>query len=102
LAARRKFGHSVPQAGHANSSRSFLWSDMASDSEYDRYVLKKYEHFSLFLAQDQHYLGQAYAWLNRPGTMQRYSQLTAEEMVGLQKIAKEYEDVLERLWSPDT
>ncbi|MBI2109429.1 MAG: hypothetical protein HYT93_04650 [Parcubacteria group bacterium] len=69
--------------------------------QYEPFVLKKYEHFTLFLHDDQYYLGRAYAWLSRPGEMQRFSQLTPQELNELKRIAEEYEKVLGNLWQPD-
>ena len=74
---------------------------MSYSAQYEQFVLKKYQHFTLFLHDDQHYLGRAYAWLVREGEMQRFSQLTRGELIELAMIAKEYEKVLEILWHPD-
>ena len=70
--------------------------------EYEWSILKEYTHWTLLLAETPTpYLGKAIVWLARPGEMQRYSELTIDELTELQKILKEYEGALGRLWKPD-
>ncbi len=71
-------------------------------SQYQPYILKRYEYLTLLLNEHQRYLGRAVAWLSRPGDMQRFSGLWAGELVELQLITREYESVLDRVgWKPD-
>ena len=69
-------------------------------AEYEPYVLKGYQYGTLVLHTDQRYLGRAYWWLSRKGTMQRFSNLWAGELVELQLVLQRYELALEQLWSP--
>src|SRR5689334_8594470 len=64
-------------------------------------TLRNYPCWSLHLNHDQRYLGRAYAWLNRGGTMQRFSQLIGKEGEWLQIIIKKYESAMRELWAPD-
>jgi len=64
-------------------------------------VLKEGPHWTLYLHQNQYYLGRAYAWLVRPGQMQRLSRLPPEELTSLQALQQLYERALNQLWHPD-
>ena|SRR3989344_1271231 len=69
---------------------------------YAPWILKKYQYFTLLLnSNNQRYLGRSYAWLNRPGEMQRLSEITDEESSELRLIMRDYEAAVARLWSPD-
>ena len=73
-----------------------------ADSEFERLKLKGYLHWTLYLNANQSYLGSAYAWLNRPGEMQRLSQLMWFEMDELfEHVLPQYEKALERFSGPD-
>jgi len=76
-------------------------SDSIIASEYVPRILKEYRHFILLLSSDQHYLGRSLAWLSRSGEMQRFSQLTEEEIKELQGITSAYEKAVEALWQAD-
>ncbi|MBI5470517.1 hypothetical protein HY968_04355 [Candidatus Kaiserbacteria bacterium] len=70
--------------------------------EYQWSILKEYEYWTLLLYEKPSpFLGKAVIWLAREGEMQRYSELTLDELKELQIVLKEYEAALERLWKPD-
>lgn len=71
------------------------------DEEYIPQIIKEYRYWTLSINADQRYLGRAYAWLVREGTMQRFSEITEEEMAELRIVMREYETVLADLWQPD-
>jgi diadenosine tetraphosphate (Ap4A) HIT family hydrolase len=70
--------------------------------EYRPSILKEYKHWTLLLHERQRYLGRAVVWLARPGQMQRFSDLTHDELLELQTIIREYEHALLEIgWNPD-
>lgn len=72
------------------------------DPKYEWSIIKEYDHWTLLLYEKAtSHLGRAVVWLAREGEMQRYSQLSTEELVELQRVLKEYELALEALWKPD-
>ena len=64
-------------------------------------ILKEYKYWTLLLNDDQRYLGRAYVWLVREGEMQRFSEISDEEMIELRVVIREYETALKELWNPD-
>lgn len=65
--------------------------------DYRDLVLKEYLHWTLYLSEKQSYLGRAYAWLRRPGPMQRLSDLRTDEQRELfGRILPEYERAIEQ------
>lgn len=73
-----------------------------NDAAYEHLVLKRYRHWTLFLHENQHYLGRAYAWLNRHKDMHRLSKITKAERDELfDTVLPEYERAVEKLSSPD-
>jgi diadenosine tetraphosphate (Ap4A) HIT family hydrolase len=71
------------------------------DEPYVKWIIKEYNYWTLMLNEDQRYLGRAYAWLVREGGMQRFSEITDEEMSELRVLMREYEITVEELWQPD-
>jgi len=67
---------------------------------FDELLLQEYQRWRLYLHQDQCYLGRAYLWLKRPGTMQRFSLLETRDWGEMRKIMLAYELVLGELWKP--
>ena len=76
---------------------------MSNDpSFYEQLKIKEYNHFGLFVHENQSYLGRSVAWLLRAGGMQRLSGLSDEEQQELFSVViPEYEKVIEKLWKPD-
>jgi len=71
------------------------------DEPYVKWTIKEYKYWTLLLNDDQRYLGRAYVWLVREGGMQRFSEITDEEMNELRIVMREYEAALQELWKPD-
>lgn len=72
------------------------------DHKYFQYDVKRYKYWTLRVEEKQRYLGQAVAWLEREGDMQRLSSLTKEERAELWDVVlPEYEKAIEVLWHPD-
>lgn len=71
------------------------------DPEYIPQIIKEYQYWTLSIHDDQRYLGRAYVWLVREGGMQRFSEITDEEMAELRVVMREYEAALGELWQPD-
>lgn len=72
------------------------------NEQYRSLILEEYPHRTLYLHDNQYYLGRAYAWLNRHQSMHRITQMTSEEHAELFGVVlKEYERALDSLWRPD-
>ena len=72
------------------------------DSFYDQFCIKKYKYLTLTLEDRQRYLGQAVAWLESPGEMQRITSLTKEERDELfDVVLPQYEAAIAKLFQPD-
>lgn len=71
------------------------------DESYIPQIIKEYAYWTLSVHDEQRYLGRAYVWLVREGGMQRFSEITDEEMAELRIVLKEYEAALAELWQPD-
>lgn len=69
--------------------------------KFRRFIVKRYTFWTLLLHPNQYYLGRAILWLNRPGEMQRFSELSMREVLELLEAVKEYEEVLKALWKPN-
>ncbi|OGG45673.1 hypothetical protein A2673_03915 [Candidatus Kaiserbacteria bacterium RIFCSPHIGHO2_01_FULL_50_13] len=71
------------------------------EADYERWKLYESEYWILYLrADDQRYLGRAYAWLKREGKMQLFSGLSIDELADLRAVLKKYEGAVARLWKP--
>jgi diadenosine tetraphosphate (Ap4A) HIT family hydrolase len=72
------------------------------DQFYAQFDVKHYTHWTLRIEEKQRYLGQAMAWLERDGNLQRFSSLTEAERNELWNIVlPEYEKAIQELWQPD-
>jgi len=70
--------------------------------KYHWSILKEYEYWTLLLHEEPSpFLGRAVVWLAREGEMQRYSELSINELEELKQVLTEYERVLQHLWKPD-
>lgn len=75
---------------------------VAIEAQYQPFILKEYNYWTLLLNEKQRYLGRAVVWLARPGNMQRFSDLYCGELTELQLITQEYERALSDVgWVPD-
>lgn len=70
-------------------------------SKYAWLQIEETPYWSLGLHEDQAYIGRAVAWLKRPGTMQRLSDLTLGEWADLSVLMKRYEHAMEIRFQPD-
>ena len=76
------------------------------NQRYERFKIRKYLHWTLYLHENQHYLGRCYAWLNRDcredERPHRLSELSEEERYELfHFILSPYEKALDQLFGPD-
>lgn len=70
--------------------------------KFEEYSIKRYRFWTVYVAENQQYLGRAVIWLTREGDMQRLSSLTSEERAELWDIVlPEYESAVAKLWAPD-
>ena len=71
------------------------------DEPYVKWIIKEYTYWTVMLNEDQRYLGRTCAWLVREGGMQRFSEITDEEMSELRILMREYESAVVKLWQLD-
>ena len=73
----------------------------AEKIDYEKYPLKKYKFWTVYLHYNQAYLGRTYIALNRAGSLDAYSDTTPEERKELETIILKLQKVLNNLYSPD-
>jgi diadenosine tetraphosphate (Ap4A) HIT family hydrolase len=64
-------------------------------------MIKEFQYWTLFLHQDQRYLGRSYIWLRRPGKMQSLFHLHPQEEFEKVRIGARFESATTELWQPD-
>lgn len=69
--------------------------------EYEKFIIKEYQYWTLLLHEDQRYLGRSYIWLRRPGKMQSFFELFPQEEFERSRIGASYETVIRKLWQAD-
>lgn len=69
--------------------------------QYEKFIIREYQYWTLLLHEDQRYLGRSYAWLRRPGEMQSFFELYPRERDELDRIGAAYESATRKLWQPD-
>ncbi len=74
---------------------------MASQ-DYERYKLKSYRYWDLYLHENQYYLGRVYIWLKRDN-INDLMDITNEERAELFEIGRQYRVVMDKYtkWKPD-
>lgn len=72
------------------------------DLEYVPQIIREYEYWTLAIHDDQTYLGRCYVWLLREGVMQEFTDLTTNELIEVQFIAKQWRSALDTIgWRPE-
>ncbi len=71
-----------------------------SEPQYDKFILKEYSHWTLFLHDNQSYLGRAYVWLARESRREKLSAISIDERDELWIILSNYEKALDAIWGP--
>ena len=89
-------GHNLPQFIHGII---YLMSD--SEIDYEKYDLKRYQYWTVYLHYNQAYLGRNYIALNRKGSIDAFSGTTSEERAELEIIISKLQSVLNDLYQPD-
>ena len=74
---------------------------VAEKIDYEKYPLKEYEYWTVYLHHNQAYLGRTYIALNRTGSLDAYKDTTPEERKELESIIKKLQKVLNNLYNPD-
>lgn len=69
--------------------------------DYERYSLKTYKYWTVYLHCSQIYLGRCYIALNRDGNIDPYLETTPEEKAELEIIIAEIHRALDALYQPD-
>lgn len=73
---------------------------MTENSGYEHNLLKRYRYWSLYLHENQSYLGRTYAALHRDGEIDPFSDTTVEEQAEFRHIAGELQEALDVLYQP--
>src|SRR4051812_23206229 len=71
-----------------------------ADIDYERFKIKSYTHWYLYLHESQYFLGRMYIWSLRAG-LHDLMDVTDEERAELFEIGREARGALTRLWFPD-
>lgn len=74
---------------------------MSGHIDYEKYVLKRYKHWTVYLHHNQAYLGRTYIALNRVGNLDPYTNTTPEERNELEVIITELQIALNVLYQPN-
>ena len=74
---------------------------MTEKIDYEKYSLKTYEHWTVYLHYNQAYLGRCYIALNRDGSIDPYLETTREEKTELEIVIAEIHRALDTLYKPD-
>jgi len=73
---------------------------MKTEAQYDKYIIKKYKHWTLYLQENQCYLGRTYLWANREDALD-FFEMTEEEKDEYFKIGKVLKEAVNKLFQPD-
>ncbi len=68
--------------------------------DFSKFLIKNYEHWSVYLHENQYYLGRVYIWAKREDALDFFD-MTNEEEEELFKIGKQIKTALKKLFSPD-
>lgn len=74
---------------------------MTEEINYEKYPLRKYNFWTIYLHYNQAYLGRCYVALNREGNPDPYLETTNEEKAELEIIIADIHKALDRLYQPD-
>lgn len=67
---------------------------------YEKWLIKEYEYWSVYLHKNQYYLGRVYIWAKRKDAVDFFD-MTKEEQEEYFKIGKELKKTLAGLFKPD-
>jgi len=68
--------------------------------DYEKFKIAEYTHWTLYLNENQYYLGRVYIWSKRSGLVDLMD-LTEDEQKELFEIAREVKKALIKLFQPD-
>lgn len=71
-----------------------------TDENYERFLIKEFEHWKLYLHQNQAYLGRCYLWARREADVS-LAGATTEEFLELRVLSQGIESVLGNLFNPN-
>ena len=72
-----------------------------NDIDYEKYELKRYNYWTVYLHYNQAYVGRNYIALNREGSLDAFSDTIPEERAELETIIVKLQSVLNDLYQPD-
>jgi len=68
--------------------------------DYEKWLIKDYEHWGVYLHENQYYLGRCYIWAKRENALDFFD-MSQEEQEEYFNIGRELKDVLNNLFNPD-
>lgn len=74
---------------------------MAETRNYDEDLLRQYEHWSVFLHENQYFLGRSYIALNRTGDIDPFVETTDDERTELRDVVCALTKCINELYRPD-
>ena len=74
---------------------------MSKPIDYEKYPLKKYKYWTIYLHYNQAYLGRTYIALNRAGNLDPYTDTTTEERAELEVVIAELQTAVNDLYKPN-
>lgn len=73
---------------------------MQSEASFERFVVKDYKHWTLFIHANQFILGRVYIWAKRKDCLD-FADITLEEREELFEVMKKVKVALSKLFQPD-
>ncbi len=67
---------------------------------YEKWLIKEYKYWGIYLHKNQYYLGRVYIWAKRKDALDFFD-MTKEEQEEYFKIGKELKKALRKLFKPD-
>ncbi len=73
---------------------------MIDNPKYEKFLIKDFEHWRVYLHEQQNYLGRVYLWANREKTIDLFD-LTKKEMEEYFAVGKLTRDAIKEAFNPD-
>ena len=73
---------------------------MLDDSKFQRFLIKDFEHWRVYLHEQQNYLGRVYLWAKRENIVD-FFEMTEEERKEYFAVGKSTRDAIKKAFNPD-
>jgi diadenosine tetraphosphate (Ap4A) HIT family hydrolase len=73
---------------------------MKPETQYDKDIIKKFKHWTLYIHENQCYLGRTYLWANREDALDFFD-MTKEEQSEYFQIGRSLKKAINKLFQPD-